>query len=123
GGVNIITVRSDPSNARPAPVCNAGAALAPSTHSMLSTPVADIVEHVERGLDECMAADRHRLAEALARLRAAETDSERFATRLATLRASMAQSQARRLERLARIPVPSYPESLPVAARRDEIAT
>ncbi len=90
---------------------------------MLSTPVADIVEHAERGLDECMAADRHRLAEALARLRAAETDPERLSTRLATLRASMAQSRARRLERLARMPVPSYPESLPVAARRDEIAT
>src|SRR5687768_17423107 len=90
---------------------------------MLSTPVADTVEHAERGLDECMAADRYRFAEALARLRASETDPKQLSTRLATLRAGMAQSQARRLERLARMPVASYAESLPVAARRDEIAT
>ncbi|MGH8665913.1 MAG: ATP-dependent RNA helicase HrpA [Burkholderiales bacterium] len=89
---------------------------------MLSTPVADIVEHAEHALAECMAADRYRLVAALARLRAAESDPERFAARLATLRAGMAQSQARRMERLAHLPQPSYPESLPVAAKRDEIA-
>ena len=89
---------------------------------MLSTPVADSGEHIEHALAECMAADRYRLVAALARLRAAETDPQRLAARLATLRAGMAQSQARRLERLARMPQPSYPESLPVAARRDEIA-
>jgi ATP-dependent helicase HrpA len=89
---------------------------------MLSPPVTDMIGHAERALAECMTADRYRLVAALARLRAAESDPQRLAARLATVRAGMAQSQARRLERLARIPQPSYPESLPVAARREEIA-
>ncbi len=89
---------------------------------MLCTPVADLLAHAERALDECMIAERFRLAAALARLRASESDPERLAAGVASLRAGMAQSQALRLRRLARIPRPSYPESLPVAARREEIA-
>jgi ATP-dependent helicase HrpA len=88
---------------------------------MFSTPVADNLEQIERDLLECMTSDRYRFSESLARLRDAAMD-ERVSARLASLRAGIAQSQARRRERLARLPSPSYPESLPVAAKRHEIA-
>jgi ATP-dependent helicase HrpA len=88
---------------------------------MLSTPVADAFEQAERGLAECMAADRYRLAEALARLRSAHADAHQ-AQKLASLRAAIARSTALRAERLARMPVPAFPESLPVSGRRAEIA-
>ncbi len=89
---------------------------------MLSTPAADTFEHAERALGECMTSERGRFAQTLARLRSANGDPERTRARLASLLAAMAQSRARRLERLARMPTPSYPPALPVSARREEIA-
>jgi ATP-dependent helicase HrpA len=66
-----------------------------------------------------MADDRLHLTEALARLPA---DAARGVPRLDQLQARLAQSQARREQRLARLPRPTYPSELPVVGRRDEIA-
>jgi ATP-dependent helicase HrpA len=89
---------------------------------MSTTPVADPFALAERALIECMAVDRRRLAGALARLRTMRHDPAQLDAKLAALEADIAQSQARRRERLARLPRPTYPESLPVAGKRQEIA-
>jgi ATP-dependent helicase HrpA len=89
---------------------------------MSSSSVIEAFDRAERALAECMSADRARLAQALARLRASDRDAARTAAGLERLCASIAQSQARRNARLARMPRPTYPAALPVAGKRDEIA-
>ncbi|RPI45821.1 MAG: ATP-dependent RNA helicase HrpA [Betaproteobacteria bacterium] len=69
-----------------------------------------------------MAEDRYRLADVVARLGGPGTRSSDAAARLERLRASIAQSQARRAQRLAKLPRPQYPSELPVVVRREEIA-
>src|SRR5690606_21594745 len=100
----------------------AGRALHVLAHIMLSAPVAESFEHAERALAHCLSVDRPRFAATLARLRASRDDPSQIEARLASLRAAMAESEARVRERLARMPRPTFPESLPVAAKRQEIA-
>lgn len=77
------------------------------------------LERIRTGLDTCMADDRVRLSDALDRLPA---DAERRLERLVQIQARVAQSQARREQRRARLPTPTYPAELPVVGRREEIA-
>jgi ATP-dependent helicase HrpA len=83
---------------------------------MPDDPIARIREAVPR----CMAADRPRLLE---RLRTLERRSGPLqAQALARLAERAAASEARRARRQADLPVPTFPEHLPVAERREEIA-
>lgn len=68
-----------------------------------------------------MIGDRLRLTQAWERLRALRGEGEVRATRWAQLRAAIAAAQAKRTSRAARLPQPTYPAELPVAARRAEI--
>jgi len=86
---------------------------------MSAGTLSETVERVREGLESCMANDRARLAETLGRL---PHDPQERTRRLERLQASIAQSRARREQRLARAPRPTYPSELPVVARREEIA-
>ena len=66
-----------------------------------------------------MIADRHRLQRDLRRLKPRPKTLDALPE---ALRARFAQSLARFAARAAALPVPSFPEALPVSARRDEIA-
>jgi ATP-dependent helicase HrpA len=69
-------------------------------------------------LDQCMVADQHRLRQRLARLKKTSNSSEV----LKHLTAEFAKSQQQRRQRLDSLPIPDYPEELPVSERRTEIA-
>jgi ATP-dependent helicase HrpA len=64
-----------------------------------------------------MQADRHRLRQRLQRLQGKATEAQ-----VAALSAEIAASAARLAQRRAHLPVPAYPEELPVSERRAEIA-
>jgi ATP-dependent helicase HrpA len=64
-----------------------------------------------------MQADRHRLRQRLQRLRDKGAEEQ-----LAALSAEIAASSDRMAQRRAHLPVPTYPEELPVSERRAEIA-
>jgi len=86
---------------------------------MASGTLTETLDQIRTALPSCMADDRVRLADALARL---PDDAKGRTARLAQLQARLAQSQLRRAQRLARAPKPTYPAELPVVARREEIA-
>lgn len=82
--------------------------------------VDDAIARIREAVPRCMAADRPRLLE---RLRALERRSGPLRDQaLARLAERAAASQARRARRQANLPVPAFPEHLPVADRRAEIA-
>ena len=70
-------------------------------------------------LERCMLADRYRLLRDLRRLKPRPTTVDALPE---ALRTRLDRSLARFAERAASLPVPSFPEALPVSARRDEIA-
>ena len=78
-------------------------------------------EQLLKNLDQAMYADRHRLRRQLHDLRkkagAAPIDEERLAQWLERFQASAAKVEARRQS----VPVMRYDDSLPIAAKRDEI--
>ncbi|MFV0663732.1 ATP-dependent RNA helicase HrpA [Denitromonas sp.] len=70
-------------------------------------------------LDRCLLADRHRLQRELRRLKPRPRSLDDLPE---ALRSRLERSAARFAERAASLPVPSFPEALPVSARRDAIA-
>ena len=82
----------------------------------------DVFSRLERGLATGMAADRARLSESIARLRALSGRGQNDNRGIARIEASIAQSQARRAQRAARVPRIAYPVELPIVAKREEIA-
>ena len=78
-------------------------------------------EQLLKNLDQAMFADRHRLRRQLHDLRKkagdAPIDAERLAQWLERFQASVAKVEARRRS----VPVMRYDDSLPIAAKRDEI--
>jgi len=82
----------------------------------MTDPIPD-VEHLLNNLDHAMLADRHRLRRQLHELRKQAPDEAKLARWVATFQASVAKVEARRLS----VPVVRYDDSLPIAAKRDEI--
>ncbi|KAA3654494.1 MAG: ATP-dependent RNA helicase HrpA [Proteobacteria bacterium] len=70
-------------------------------------------------LDRCLLADRHRLQRELRRLKPRPKSLDELPE---ALRSRLERSAARFAERAASLPRPSFPEALPVSARREEIA-
>ncbi len=77
-----------------------------------------LLERLSARLAETMARDRPTLAAEIARLGARGSDP----ARLRMLEARLEASAARFQERLARLPVPTFPPELPVSQKREEIA-
>ncbi len=78
------------------------------------------LQHLQAALEMCMACDRVRLERrlrALARVPGTVRGEE-----LARLARAIEASISRRARRAARLPVPSFPEHLPIVAHRDDIA-
>ncbi|KAI1690515.1 ATP-dependent RNA helicase HrpA [Ditylenchus destructor] len=80
------------------------------------TDQAPAIDQLLNNLDHAMLADRHRLRRQLLELRK-KPDEEKLAQWVARMQASCAQVTARR----ASLPVIRYDDSLPIAAKRDEI--
>ena len=74
------------------------------------------IEHLLKNLDQAMIADRHRLRRQLHELRK-KPDDARLAQWVEKVQASFAKVTARR----ASVPTVRYDDSLPIAAKRDEI--
>jgi ATP-dependent helicase HrpA len=74
------------------------------------------IEHLLKNLDQAMIADRHRLRRQLHELRK-KPDDARLAQWVEKVQASFAKVTARR----ASVPAVRYDDSLPIAAKRDEI--
>ena len=85
------------------------------------TDATPAFEQLLKNLDQAMFADRHRLRRQLHDLRkkvgAAPIDEERLAQWLERFQASVAKVEARRQS----VPAMRYDDSLPIAAKRDEI--
>ncbi|MDB5296920.1 MAG: ATP-dependent helicase HrpA [Phycisphaerales bacterium] len=88
-------------------------------------PLLQQLDALDARLGDCMLRDQHRLR---ARLRALLTDVERNPADpsraqavLDAVAGKVDASAAERAERLRNLPVPTFPEELPVVARRDEI--
>ncbi|MEW5707793.1 MAG: ATP-dependent RNA helicase HrpA [Pseudomonadota bacterium] len=77
-----------------------------------------LLERLSARLAETMTRDRPTLAAEIARLGARGSDP----ARLRMLEARLEASAARFQERLARLPVPTFPPELPVSQKREEIA-
>src|SRR5688572_15166653 len=69
-----------------------------------------------------MIADRHRLRGRLRSIERAAADGKPVDETLQRLTAGVERSKARRAERLANLPRPTFPTELPVVQRREEIA-
>jgi ATP-dependent helicase HrpA len=80
------------------------------------TDQAPTIDQLLKTLDHAMLADRHRLRRQLLELRK-KPDEEKLAQWVARMQASCAQVTVRR----ASLPVIRYDDSLPIAAKRDEI--
>ena len=78
--------------------------------------MASRLQQLEQRLDTCLQRDRHRLRQRLQRLRR-QPDAASFAQ----LEQDIDASAAAREQRLQRRPQPTYPEELPVSAKREEI--
>jgi ATP-dependent helicase HrpA len=73
-------------------------------------------------LDACLARDRHVLRRQLHRIEQLARDGKPFDQSLLRLAEEIDRSRAARAQRIANLPKPTYPQELPVAARKDEIA-
>ena len=78
-------------------------------------------------IDTCMRSDQHRLRNRLKRLKGggkkadnAKSDEQKTEA-LNKLKADVAASAARRTQRLSSLPVPEYPQDLPIVQHRDAI--
>ncbi|MEG0634974.1 MAG: ATP-dependent RNA helicase HrpA, partial [Pseudomonas sp.] len=80
------------------------------------TDQAPAIDQLLKNLDHAMLADRHRLRRQLLELRK-KPDEEKLAQWVARMQASCAQVTAR----AASVPQVRYDDSLPIAAKRDEI--
>src|SRR5450830_1827624 len=80
------------------------------------TDQAPAIDQLLKNLDHAMLADRHRLRRQLLELRK-KPDEEKLAQWVTRMQASCAQVTARR----ASLPLIRYDDSLPIAAKRDEI--
>ncbi len=81
----------------------------------------DSLKKLATQIDLCMQSDRHRLRQRLQRLRN-KGGPARIEEPLAALGAAIAASAQRLEQRRVNLPVPTYPEELPVSERRAEIA-
>ncbi len=82
------------------------------------TDATPTVDALLKNLDQALVADRHRLRRQLHELRkAAQPDETKLAQWLERFQQSCAKVEARRLS----VPVMRYDDSLPIAAKRDEI--
>jgi len=75
-------------------------------------------------IDSCMRADQHRLRNRLKRLKSAKTDNNAAAKQseaLLKLKTEVEASVARRSQRQASLPVPEYPQDLPIVQHREAI--
>ncbi|MDP3483716.1 MAG: ATP-dependent RNA helicase HrpA [Sulfuricella sp.] len=73
-------------------------------------------------LPDCMIADRHAFRRQLDKLRALAAAGKTLDAPLQQLESAITRSAGRLKQRLERLPVPTYPEELPVSGRRDDIA-
>src|SRR3954462_15748501 len=88
------------------------------------TPVEErpdaAVRALRARLRELTLRDEHRLARRLDKLRRTAGDEERAAA-LASLAREIEKAEARAARRRAAVPAVSYPQELPVSARRDDL--
>jgi ATP-dependent helicase HrpA len=73
-------------------------------------------------LDACLGRDRHVLRRQLQRIEQFAREGKAFDQSLRRLAEEIDRSRAARAQRVANLPKPGYPQDLPVAARKDEIA-
>ncbi|MHB1620023.1 MAG: ATP-dependent RNA helicase HrpA [Sulfuricella sp.] len=73
-------------------------------------------------LPACMISDRHAFRRQLDKLRALAATNKPIDAPLQQLESAMERSVGRLKQRLERLPVPTYPEELPVSGKRGEIA-
>jgi ATP-dependent helicase HrpA len=84
--------------------------------------VPDAPAQLLAGIDLCLSRDRHRLRQTLRRVEQLAREGKRFDHSLQRLADEISQSKQRRDHRLHNLPRPTYPQDLPVASRKDEIA-
>jgi len=91
-------------------------------HSPIHIRVTISLTNLFTALDECMLADRRRLRKRLHGLQRREKSGKPVDRGLTEVAHAIEVSRTRREHRLAALPAPSYPESLPVSAKRVAIA-
>ncbi|MCA9050533.1 MAG: hypothetical protein KDA89_17470, partial [Planctomycetaceae bacterium] len=77
----------------------------------------------ERRIPEAMSGDQHSLRSLVRAIRRAQTAKKPFDRNLKKLTERLERSIQFRQERAASVPTISWPQDLPVVARREEIAT
>src|SRR5690606_7856686 len=80
------------------------------------------IRRLEAALDQAMSADRHALRRRLRQLQQALRQGRAVTSALDAVAARLEASCVRRAARQAALPRPTYPDELPVSARREEIA-
>src|SRR5262245_34532748 len=88
---------------------------------VVQAPAPDL-RHLQGQLGETMLRERHRLRMSLSRLQDAARQGRTDPAALAALAAQIEASAQRQRVRREALPVPSYPEELPVSEKRGEIA-
>src|SRR5690348_5504399 len=78
--------------------------------------------HVSQSIDRAMLCDRHHLRQRLRAVEQADRAGKLLERELARLAEQLEESVARRAERQRALPSATLDESLPIAAKRDEIA-
>ena len=107
-GLRQVDTRQLPPDPHPAPPHAAGAA-------------ADVRALIAQ-VDQCMLADRHRLRSRLRGLERAASGGADVGQAAGRIAGDIGWSAGLRAERAANLPKPVYPQELPVAERREEIA-
>ncbi|MFI7603207.1 ATP-dependent RNA helicase HrpA [Actinoplanes sp. NPDC049681] len=87
---------------------------------MSVTPISQDLAELRRRLPALLPRDEHRLGRRLEGTRRIRDEAARAAA-LAEIADEVARAEERREARLAAVPVVSYPEELPVSARKDDI--
>jgi len=95
-----------------------------SGNTCLNLPIAvpQTLRNLAATLPACMISDRHAFRRQLDKLRALAAVGKPVDTPLQQLENAITRSSDRLKQRLASLPVPDYPEELPVSGKRGEIA-
>jgi len=83
---------------------------------------ARLIAQLQAQLDGCMLVDRYVLGRRLQQARSLLQQNKPVERSLGDIASRIRESTARRAARQAALPRPTYPDELPVSARRDEIA-
>jgi ATP-dependent helicase HrpA len=104
------------------PSGDGAACIIPATPAYPQTAVQQTLRTLAAALPDCMIADRHAFRRQLDKLRALAAAGKSADGPLQQLKSAMARSTGLLKQRLERLPLPTYPEELPVSGRREDIA-